>query len=136
MMPKNDTKNPKPVENRNITAKRGRRSRIVQALVTFASEENQRKARWAASVLKVSGKNSSTDTRLAAARRQANQKGVAAPNHGRIELSASLPPMNGPRMKPRPKAAPVRPNALERSSGLVTSATEALATAMLPPVRP
>gem|GEM_PF-6258593 len=38
----------------------------------------------------------------------------------------------GPVTRPRPKAAPTRPMALERSARVVTSATAAVATERLP----
>jgi len=39
-------------------------------------------------------------------------------------------------MKPRPKAAPIRPKLFARCSGGVVSEIAACATAMLPPVKP
>ena len=44
--------------------------------------------------------------------------------------------MAGPSTKPSPKAAPIMPSTLERSSGVELSAMAAWATEMLPPVMP
>ena len=44
--------------------------------------------------------------------------------------------MAGPKMNPNPKAMPMRPIFLDRSSGGLMSAMYAWATVMLPPNRP
>ncbi len=44
--------------------------------------------------------------------------------------------MAGPMMKPRPKATPINPMALARSSGAVKSAMAAWATEILAPMIP
>ena len=48
----------------------------------------------------------------------------------------SSPPIAGPSIKPKPKAAPIRPKPLARSSGGVTSAIYAWAVLIFPPVMP
>lgn len=66
----------------------------------------------------------------------ANQNGVEGPNQGRISGEESIPPKNGPSIKPIPNVAPMRPNVFARSFGAVMSAMAACAIAMLPPVIP
>ena len=62
---------------------------------------------------------------------------VAAKNAG-AEYPQWLrkPPMAGPKMKPRPKAAPTNPMPLARFSGVVESAMNACAVGMFAPAIP
>ena len=69
-------------------------------------------------------------------RMAANQNGVVALNQARMVGSESVPPRNGPTIKPIPKAAPIRPKALALFSGAVESAITACATEIFPPVSP
>src|SRR3989344_7008090 len=66
----------------------------------------------------------------------ANQKGVAALNQGKIVGSDNFPPMYGPKINPKPKAAPISPKFFALFSGFVTSAIAACATDTFPPVTP
>ncbi len=54
--------------------------------------------------------------------------------HGAMVTSRA--PIAGPRMKPSPNAAPIRPMPFARSSGPVMSAITAWAVEMLPPEMP
>ena len=85
---------------------------------------------------RVSPKRNRTTSTLASDSSAANQKGVAASNHDTTAGSDSFPPMYGPRMKPRPNAAPISPKFFARCSGGVLSLIAACATEMLPPVAP
>ena len=133
--PKNEMKNPKPMLKRNDVRKIVRRSGIAYALAILAIPLSSCIGTWRMCLL-VSSNCSSTCVVLAAASIAANQNGVDALNHDTTDGSASTPPRNGPTMKPTPKAAPIRPKFLVRSSGLVTSAIDACATERLPPVMP
>ena len=56
---------------------------------------------------------------------------------GRVKATfVSKPPNKGPIIKPKPKAAPIRPNVLARFSGVDISARIAVALAAVPPLAP
>ena len=82
-------------------------------------------ARWL-----VSGRRNHATTVLAAARPAARKNGSRGP------LRAARAPIAGPATKPRPKAAPSRPNSRDRSLGPARSAADAWATDTLAPDPP
>ena len=51
-------------------------------------------------------------------------------------ISPNIPPMNGPSIKPIPKAAPINPKFLALSSEEETSAKYAIAVGTVPPAIP
>ena len=71
----------------------------------------------AASFFRVSGKMKHPSRKLSAQMPAATAPGPASP-----KCLNDCDPMTGPKMKPKPKAMPMRPMPLERFSGVVTSA--------------
>ena len=88
------------------------------------------------SAVRVSGKNNITDIKLRKLNIVANQNGVVESNQLRIVGSDNFPPMIGPKITPSPIAPPIKAKLLARFSGNVISATDAWATAILPPANP
>jgi hypothetical protein len=125
----------KPLKARKNKKKPRHRLPTFGLANTFASWAKGFKARFRGRARRcsagwVSGSNSNTNTRLIAA--------IATAIHtGKVTLQRlNTPARAGPRMKPRPKATPIKPNALARFSGLLISASTAPALAAVPPLKP
>src|SRR3989344_6650303 len=129
-------KNVKPALMRNVVPNSNCAPGILNAAKIFFTDFPQSNADQGARVWWVSGKNARMEMMLSRLKPAANQNGVAAENQARTFGSDSLPPKYGPRMNPRPNAAPMSPKFFARCSGLLTSAMDAIATAKLPPVNP
>ena len=78
----------------------------------------------------VSGSNVRTTPKLRQAKPVATHRGSGT------AICASCPPRKGPKMKPRPKATPMRPKVRARCSGELISARTAEAVAAVPPLMP
>ena len=78
----------------------------------------------------VSGRNSVTKAKFAIANKLAAQTGSVTLYFARVV------PNPGPKINPRPKATPIRPNVFARFCGVEISANTAVAVAAVPPLAP
>ena len=78
----------------------------------------------------VSGSRNQAATKFTSDSAAANSGGAACPQR------LNTPPIAGPKTKPRPKAAPIRPIPFARFSGVVVSAMTAWAVETVAPAMP